>query len=71
MPLDNPYDDAEAAWEQLIAAAKRLQDAANLIKDGDRSVDGYEIERALRRHRPELLAKHLDGLRQHRKDAKV
>ena len=47
MSLPNPYEEAEAGWEALIEAAARIQAAANRIKDGPHSVDGYEIERAL------------------------
>jgi len=71
MPLDNPYDEAEAGWEDLIAAAARIQAAANRIKDGARPVDGYEIERTLRKHRPDLMKAHLEGLQQHRKEQRV
>jgi hypothetical protein len=66
MPLENPYDEAEEGWKDLMAAAARIQAAANRIKDGARSIDGYEIERALRKHKPELMNGHLEGLRQHR-----
>ncbi len=71
MSIENPYDEAEAGWQDLVAAAARIQAAANRIKDGPRSFDGYEIERTLRRHRPEIMKEHLEGLRQHRKDNKV
>ena len=68
---DNPYDEAEAGWEDLMKAAARIQSAANRIKGGQRSIDGYEIEKALRKHKPELMRGHLDGLRQHRKDNRI
>lgn len=68
MPIENPYDEAEAGWRDLIAASQRILAAANRIKEGERSFDGYEIERALRRHRPETMKEHLEGLQQHRKD---
>ena len=71
MPLENAYDEAEAGWEDLIKAAARIQAAANRIKNGARSIDGYEIERALRKHKPEIMKTHLEGLRQHRKDNRV
>ena len=71
MPLENPWDDAEAGWDDLVKAAERILAAAKRIKDSPRSFDGYEIERTLRKHRPELMKGHLDGLRQHRKDNKV
>ena len=67
----NPYDEAEEAWRDLIRAAERLQSAANRLKDGDRSVDGYEIERAFRKHKPELMKKHLQGLQEHRRDNRL
>jgi len=68
MPLENPWDEAEAGWQDLVNAAQRIQAAANRIKETARSFDGYEIERTLRRHRPEIMKQHLEGLRQHRKD---
>ncbi|MGQ9590053.1 MAG: hypothetical protein ACUVYA_07140 [Planctomycetota bacterium] len=71
MPTTNPYDEAEAGWEALIAAARQIQAAANRIKDGPRSIDGYEIERALRKHRPELMKEHLEGLRKHREENRL
>ncbi len=71
MPPENAYAEAEAGWEDLIAAAARIQAAANRIKNGARSIDGYEIEKALRKHKPELMRGHLDGLRQHRKDNRL
>ena len=71
MAGDNPYDEAEAGWGDLIRAAERILDAANRIKDGERSIDGYEIERTLRKHKPELMRGHLEGLRQHRKEHRV
>ena len=71
MALDDPYDEAEAGWADLIAAAARIQTAANQIKEGERSIDGYEIERTLRKHRADLMKGHLEGLRQHRKDHRL
>jgi hypothetical protein len=68
MSQDNPYDEAETGWKELVAAAQRILAAAAKIKEGARSFDGYEIERTLRRHRPELMKDHLEGLRQHRKE---
>jgi hypothetical protein len=71
MPVDNPYAEAEAGWEDLIAAARRIQSAANRIKEGARSIDGFEIERTLRKHKPELMKQHIDGLRQHRREHRL
>jgi hypothetical protein len=71
MPADNAYDEAEAGWEDLMKAAARIQSAANRLKNGERSIDGYEIEKALRKHKPELMRGHLDGLRKHRKDNRI
>jgi len=67
----NPYDQAIAGWEALIAAANQIQEAATEIKAGERSVDGYEIERALRKHKPELMRKHLEGLQAHRREHRL
>lgn len=71
MTLDNPYEETEAGWNDLIAAAARIQAAANQIKEGERSIDGYEIERTLRKHRADLMKSHLEGLRQHRKEYRL
>ncbi len=66
MAPGNPYDEAEAGWKDLIAAA-RIQSAANSIKAGPNAIDGYEIEKALRKHKPEMMKEHLAGLQNHRR----
>ena len=71
MPLDNPYAEAEAGWQDLLKAVQRIQAAANRIKDGARGIDGYEIERTLRKHRPELIKGHLEGLQEHRRQHRL
>jgi len=71
MSLENAYDEAEAGWQDLIQAALRIQGAANRIKDFPRSNAGYEIERTLRKHKPELMKTHLEGLRAHRRQNRV
>lgn len=63
----SPYDLAEEGWVELVAATDKIQQAANLIKKTERSIDGYNIERALVKHKPDLMKDHLEGLRQHRK----
>jgi hypothetical protein len=68
MPSVNGYDEAEAGWKDLMAAVARIQAAANRIKGGPRAIDGYEIEKALRKHKPELIREHLEGLQRHRKE---
>lgn len=67
----NPYDLAEEGWRDLIAASDKIQSAANRIKKTARSMDGYEVEKALIKHKPDLMKKHLDGLRLHRKEYKL
>ena len=71
MSDESPYDEVEQGWLDLIAAANRIQAAANRIKAGSRSVDGYEIERALKKHKPEMMRKHLEGLQSHRRENRV
>lgn len=71
MPEGSAYDEVEQGWLDLIAAANRIQTAANQIKAGSHSVDGYEIERALKKHRPELMRKHLEGLQSHRRQNRL
>ena len=61
------YQLAEEGWEELVKAAAKVQKAANAIKKTERSVDGYNIERTLNKHKPHLMAEHLAGLREHRK----
>ena len=68
---DNVYVQAEEGWQELIAAAAKVQDAANKMKKTERSVDGYNIERALQKHKPEMMKLHLMGLQEHRKDNKL
>jgi len=70
-PEPNPWQLAEEGWEDLAKAAAKIQAAANAIKKTARSIDGYNIERALNKHKPHLMAEHLAGLREHRKTNKV
>ncbi|HYG75507.1 MAG TPA: hypothetical protein VEK08_10935 [Planctomycetota bacterium] len=67
----NPYQMAEDGWSELVAAAAKIQAAANLLKKGEKSIDGYNIERSLNKHKPDLMKQHLEGLRLHRKENKV
>ena len=65
---ENPWQLAEEGWAELAAAAAKIQHAANLIKKTERSIDGYNVERSLNKHKPHLMTEHLDGLRMHRKE---
>ena len=67
----NAWQMAEDGWAELVAAAAKIQAAANLIKKGERSIDGYNIERSLNKHKPNLMTEHLEGLRMHRKENKL
>jgi len=71
LPEVSPYQLAEEGWEELVQAAAKVQAAANAIKKTERSVDGYNIERSLNKHKPHLMAEHLANLREHRKTNKV
>lgn len=62
---------AEEGWAELVAAANKIQSAANAIKKTDRSIDGYNIERSLNKHKPLLMKEHYDGLKEHRKSNKL
>lgn len=68
---DNPWQMAEDGWAELVAAAAKVQAAANAIKKTEHSIDGYNIERSLNKHKPDLMKQHLDGLREHRKTNKL
>lgn len=68
---ENAYDQAEQGWRELIAAVDRIQAAANRLKKTERSIDGYDIEKAIVKHKPELMKKHLEGLVAHRKENKL
>jgi hypothetical protein len=67
----NPWQMAEEGWDALIAAAQKIQAAANLIKKSERSIDGYNIERSLNKHKPHLMTEHCEGLKEHRKEHKL
>ncbi|MEI6233508.1 MAG: hypothetical protein WCT04_10675 [Planctomycetota bacterium] len=67
----NPWQMAEDGWNELVAASKKIQAAADAIKKTDRSVDGYNIERSLIKHKPDLMTMHSAGLQEHRKEHKL
>jgi len=67
----NPWQMAEEGWSELVKAAEKIQAAADLIKKTDRSIDGYNIERSLNKHKPDLMRQHCEGLKLHRKENKV
>jgi hypothetical protein len=67
----NPWQQAEEGWAELVAAAAKIQAASNAIKKTERSVDGYNVERSLNKHKPQLMQEHLEGLRLHRKENKL
>jgi hypothetical protein len=64
---ENPWQTAEEGWAELVAAAAKIQAAADAIKKTDRSVDGYNVERSLNKHKPDLMKMHYEGLKEHRK----
>ena len=63
----SPGQTAEDGWGELVAAAKKIQAAADEIKKTDRSIDGYNIELSLNKHKPDLMTQHFEGLKEHRK----
>jgi diadenosine tetraphosphate (Ap4A) HIT family hydrolase len=65
---ENFYDLAEQGWAELIAAVEKIQSAANKLKKSARPIDGYDIQKAVVKHKPELMTKHLEALRAHRKE---
>lgn len=67
----NPWQTAEEGWAQLVAAAAKIQAAADEIKKGEHSIDGYNIERSLNKHKPDLMRQHYEGLKEHRKEQKL
>jgi hypothetical protein len=68
---ENPYEMAETGWREFLEASKKIQRAANLLKKSATPIDGYNIEKALIKHKPNLIEQHLEGLRAHRKDKNV
>jgi len=68
---ENPWQMVEEGWSELMQAANKIQAAADIIKKGERSIDGYNIERALNKHKPHLIEEHLKGLREHRQENKL
>lgn|GEM_PF-1553822 len=69
--IENPWQLAEEGWQELVSGAAKVQAAANAIKKTDQSIDGYNVERSLNKHKPALMQEHLDGLREHRKTNKL
>ena len=67
----SPWQRAEEGWAELVAAAAKIQKASNLIKKTDRSVDGYNVERSLNKHKPALMTEHYEGLKLHRQEHKL
>jgi len=67
----NPWQMAEDGWNELVAAAAKIQAAADAIKKTDRSIDGYNVERSLNKHKPDLMKVHSLGLKEHRKENKL
>jgi hypothetical protein len=67
----NPWQLAEEGWAELVAAAAKIQKASNLIKKTERSVDGYNVERSLNKHKPQLMTEHYEGLKLHRQEHKL
>ena len=68
---ENPWQLAEEGWAELIKAAAKVQAAADAIKKTEQSIHGYNIERALNKHKPHLMEEHLKGLREHRQENKL
>ncbi len=62
------YKLAVEGWEELNAAANKIQKAADLLKKSENSIDGYNIERALIKHKPDMMEDHLRGLLEHIED---
>lgn len=67
---ENGYDLAEEGWKLLVEGAEKVQRGANILKKSENSIDGYNIERALIKHKPDLIKQHLEGLQQHRQETK-
>jgi len=71
MADENPYQMAEDGWKELVAAAAKVQAAANILKKSEKSIEGYNIERSLNKHKPDVMKQHLEGLQIYRKENKV
>jgi hypothetical protein len=66
--VNNPWQQAEDGWRELVAASEKILAAAKAIQKTERSVDGYNIEKSLNKHKPDMMRLHLEGLRLHRKE---
>jgi hypothetical protein len=62
----NPWQDAEEGWTALVAASEKIRAAAKAIQKTERSIDGYNIEKSLNKHKPDLMREHMEGLKLHR-----
>ena len=57
------FSDADAAWQEMIAAAEKVQHVADALKKTKLSRAGYDMERALGWHRKEKMQVHMMNLR--------
>ena len=64
---------AQAGADVAVASRSlaESQAAADEIKKGEHSIDGYNIERSLNKHKPDLMKLHYAGLKEHRKEHKL
>lgn len=67
----NPWQQAEEGWTELVAASEKILAAAKAIQKTERSIDGYNIEKSLNKHKPQLMTEHRDGLKMHRAEHKL
>lgn len=68
---NNPWQQAEDGWAELVAASEKILAAAKAIQKTERSIDGYNIEKSLNKHKPHLMPEHRDGLKMHRQENKL
>lgn len=54
---------AAMAWLRFQQAAEEIRQQASIIKNSDDcSIFGYEIEKALNKHKPDRIPQHVEGI---------
>lgn len=56
------YRSALIGWSDLLKASERIQYACNELKKTDQSISGFQIEKALNKHKVHLIAAHMANL---------
>jgi len=65
------FKEVEQGWLDLEAAAQRIQAAADKLKETDKSIAGFQVEKALNKHKAYLIPAHRQNLQEYMKAQKI